>query len=441
MSQTPQSVTVRPAARIRGTVEVPGDKSISHRMAMVAGIASGTSTIRNFLQSEDCLNTLRAMEALGARTFLAEDGSLGIQGTGGKLIEPAGVLDVGNSGTTIRLLAGLIAGQAIAVELTGDESLRSRPMGRIRDPLEKMGAKVELTGEKGLPPIRIQGGNLKAIDYVLPVASAQVKSCVLLASLYAEGVTTITEPVPTRDHTERLLRTVGVSVEVDGMQIRVAGFGPKGPSIKARPFVVPGDFSSAAFWMLAAAAMPGSEVTLSNVGLNPRRKSFLQVLRNAGAEVVERVSPGTEDAEPVGEVIVRGGSLRGVSIGGADIANLIDEIPLVAALGAMAEGETMIRDAAELRVKEADRIAAMVANLRLLGTDVEEKADGMMIRGPSPLKPSGALRSHGDHRIAMAMAVLGTRAQEPVTVTNVICINTSYPGFWQDMKRLGVQIE
>lgn len=441
MSEIPQSVIVHPVEKFGGTIEVPGDKSISHRIAMLAGIASGETTIRNFLQSEDCINTLRAMEALGARSYVSEDGEISIHGTGGKVLEPAGPLNCGNSGTTIRLLSGLIAGQPILVEMTGDDSLCSRPMGRIREPLEKMGAKLELTGEKGTPPVKVRGGNLKAIDYVLPVASAQVKSCVLLAGLFAEGTTTVTEPLPTRDHTERLLRSLGIPVAVDGLQIKLAGFGAKGPRIKARKFDVPGDFSSAAFMMMAAAARPKGKLTVKKVGLNPRRTAFLDVLRRAGANVEVKLRRTAEGEEPVGDVTVRGGPLKGVEVGGAEIPNLIDELPLVAVLGALAGGTTTISNAQELRIKETDRITAMVNNLKSLGVDAEEKPDGMIIRGPSKIAATTAVKSLGDHRIAMSMAVLALYGTTPVVINNVACVDTSYPGFWQHLKDLGGHVE
>ncbi len=441
MSQIPQSVIVHPCPELGGSVAVPGDKSISHRVAMMAALASGTTKVLNFLQSEDCVNTLRAMEALGARSFFSEDGELSIQGTGGNLLEPAGPLNVGNSGTTMRLLSGILAGQPGLYELTGDESLCSRPMSRIKEPLERMGAKVELTGEKGTAPIKITGGKLKAINYTLPVSSAQVKSCLLLAGLFADGVTSVTEPIPTRDHTERLFRTLELPISVDGLTIQIKGFGEKGPALKARSFRIPGDFSSAAFWLVAAAARKKSVVTISGVGLNPRRIALLDVLKKAGAQVDVKLSATNSDAEPVGDIRVTGGRLKAVEVGGADIPNLIDELPLVAVLGALAEGTTVIRNAAELRVKESDRIATMAANLRLLGIEVEEQEDGMSIKGGATLNPTAPVRSYGDHRIAMAMAVLATCAEEPVVINNVACVDTSYPGFWNDLKQIGGHVE
>jgi 3-phosphoshikimate 1-carboxyvinyltransferase len=442
MTSIQQSVMVHPAASMGGSLVVPGDKSVSHRMAMLAGIASGTSTVHNFLHSEDTLCTLRAMEALGARTFVGEDGTLHIQGNGGNLLEPAGSLDCGNSGTTIRLLAGVMAGNKVHVEMSGDDSLRLRPMGRIKEPLERMGAKVELTGEKGTAPIRITGGNLKGIDYLLPIASAQVKSCILLASLWASGETTITEPVPTRDHTELLFRRLKLPITVDRLTIRVKGFGVDGPQIKADEFLVPGDFSSAAFWLMAVAARPKATVTIKNVGLNPRRTALLDVLKRAGVHVNLAPRGGKGDGEPIGDIHVTGGPLKAVTVGGVEIPNLIDELPLVAVLGALAHGTTVIQNAGELRVKESDRIATMAGNLRTLGVEVEERDDGMAIKGPTKsLKPAGALRSFGDHRIAMAMSILATYCEEKVLINNTACVDTSYPGFWKDLQTMGGHVE
>jgi 3-phosphoshikimate 1-carboxyvinyltransferase len=441
MSQVTQSVIVHPAKAFGGHLhQPPGDKSISHRIAMLAALADGETVVKNFLPSEDCMNTLRAMESLGARIHSNDAGDLVINGTAGKALEPANPLDLGNSGTSIRLLAGLIAGFPIKVELTGDESLRSRPMVRIKAPLEQMGAQIELLGANNCAPLRITGGGLKGITYALPMASAQVKSCVLLATLYAEGTTVIIEPRPTRDHTERLLQSLGVPLTIDGLRITLTGFGAKGPLLPAREWTVPGDFSSVAFWMVAAAARPGARLTLDHVGINPRRTALLDVLQRMGAKVT--ITPEQrQDAEPVGTITIEGVHLRGTEIGGDEISNLIDELPVLAVAGALAEGATIIRDAAELRVKESDRIAAMAANLRLLGVEVEEREDGMCIRGPATLKVGGGVRSYGDHRIAMAMAVLALSASEPVCINNVGCVQTSYPNFWADLKTLGGHVE
>ncbi|MDZ4199166.1 MAG: 3-phosphoshikimate 1-carboxyvinyltransferase, partial [Kiritimatiellia bacterium] len=420
---------------------VPGDKSVSHRVAMLAAMARGVSTVRGFLRSEDCLNTLRAMAALGASFHFDDSGELRIEGRGGELRTPRATLDLGNSGTGIRLLTGLLAGCPLTAVLSGDTSLCSRPMGRIAEPLRRMGARIELTGERGTAPIRMQGGRLRGIDYTLPMASAQVKSAILLAGLHAEGCTRIVEPLPTRDHTERMLVSLGIPVRVHGLTVELDGFGEAGPGHGAGEWDVPGDFSSAAFWLVAAAARPGAEVILRGVGLNPRRTALLDVLRRMGADL--RVEPtGVGDAgEPRGDIVARGSLLRGTEIGGTEIPNLIDELPVAAVAAALAEGETVIRDAAELRVKESDRIASTVGNLRLLGVDAEALPDGMRIRGPARIRGGAVLESFGDHRIAMSMAVLAATGQEPTQIRSVACIETSYPGFRRDFEKMGGRIE
>ena len=436
MADLSSSVLVAPAARIGGEIAVPGDKSLSHRIAILCSIARGESVVHGFLRCEDCLHTLRAMAALGARAHFDADDLLRIEGNGGRLLQPAGPMDLGNSGTGLRLLAGLLAGHPLDVTLTGDESLRSRPMRRVAEPLERMGAQVVLTGERGAAPVRIVGGRLRGISYDLPIASAQVKSAILLAGLFAEGVTTVREPAPTRDHTERLLGALGLGIQIEGDRISVNGAGLEAPRWHGAEWRIPGDFSAAAFWFAAAAARPGTEVTIRGVGLNPRRTAFLDVLRRMGAEVEVERDLVCEVWEPAGRVTVRGRGLRGVEVGGAEIPNLIDEIPVLAAIAALAEGETRIRDAAELRVKESDRIAAMAENLRRVGVEVETTEDGLTVRGPAALRPSDALQSYGDHRIAMAMAVLALHGSAPCAIHNCACIATSYPTFFQDLELL-----
>lgn len=434
----PDSKVVKPCPVINGTINVPGDKSVSHRVAMLGGLASGESVIEGFLTAEDCINTLRAVEMLGAR--VSRNGDLvRITGTGGRFDSPKGVLDMGNSGTGMRLLAGLLAGQDFISEMTGDESLRSRPMKRIKEPLELMGAAVDLLGKNGCAPVRIRGGNLKAIEYKSPVASAQVKSCVLFAGIFADGVTTVVEPKATRDHTEKVLRGIGLPVECDGLRVSVEGCGPAGPKFKGREWIVPGDFSSAAFWLVAAAASEGSKVTVENVGLNPRRTALLDVLKRMGAEVSVKsqiLDLKSQIPEPIGTITVRGGKLKGTEICGDEIPNLIDELPIAAVAGALAEGRTVIRDAAELRVKESDRIATMAKGLSAMGVKVEEKPDGMIVHGRAKIKGGVEIDSHGDHRIAMATAMLSFFADNPVRINNIACINTSYPGFWDHLKKL-----
>ncbi|MDD4871226.1 MAG: 3-phosphoshikimate 1-carboxyvinyltransferase [Kiritimatiellae bacterium] len=436
------SRVVSPSLEISGTIRVPGDKSISHRVAMLSGLASGESVIEGFLTAEDCINTLRSVEMLGASVSRHGD-FVKVVGTGGKFNSPKNILDMGNSGTGMRLLAGLLAGQNFVSEMTGDDSLRSRPMKRIKEPLEMMGAAVELLGRNGCAPVRIRGGNLHAIEYKSPVASAQVKSCVLFAGLFANGTTTVVEPKATRDHTEKVLKGTGVPVKCDGLRISLDGYGSGGPKFNGRKWFVPGDFSSAAFWLVAAAASEGSQVTVENVGLNPRRTALLDVLKRMGAEVevrgqaneVGNLEPDI-NWEPVGTVTVRGRGLKCTEIGGDEIPNLIDELPVVAVAGALADGRTVIRDASELRVKESDRIATMAKGLSALGVKVEEKPDGMIISGKAKIKGGTEVDSKGDHRIAMSMAMLSFFADNPVRIHNVACINTSYPGFWDHLRKL-----
>jgi len=431
----PDTRTLHPGSSLEGTVRVPGDKSISHRAAMLGGLAAGTTTITGFLDSEDCLNTLGAMRTLGA--VVERSGTtIRITGTGGRYKRPGTVLDMGNSGTGIRLLTGLLAGHAFESELTGDESLRSRPMGRIKEPLEKMGAVVELTGPRGCAPIRVRGGRLKGIEYALPMASAQVKSAVLLAGLFGDGVTRVIEPKPTRDHTERILRGLGVAVDTQGPVVSLKGFGAAGPKLPAGRWVVPGDFSSAAFWIAGACLFEGCKVVVEDVGLNPRRTAFIDVVKRMGAmvEVKEQAGAG----EPMGRVTATGCSLKGTVVSGGEIPNLIDELPLVAVLGALAEGKTIVRDAAELRVKESDRVATIAAGLRAFGAAVEEQKDGFTVTGPANLA-GGTVNSRGDHRIAMAMSLLALRARGDSRIEGTACIATSYPAFWDHFRQLAGQ--
>jgi 3-phosphoshikimate 1-carboxyvinyltransferase len=432
------SKTVYPAA-LGGTVKVPGDKSISQRVAMLASLADGTSKVTGCLNGEDARSTLSAMVQMGARAEF-RDGALFITGVAGKLQQPEEPLNMGNSGTGTRLLAGLVAGAGIEVSMIGDASLSSRPMGRIRHPLELMGAHIGLTGQRGTLPMLICGGRLKGVGYLLPMASAQVKSCILLAGLFAEGKTTVVEPRPTRDHTEKLFEALGIPVGINGLEISIEGCGPEGPRFAARDFEIPGDFSSAAFWIAAAAARPGAELMVEQVGLNPRRTALLDVLRRMGADI--EASMTAESGDPCGNLRVRGGDLQAATVKGDEIPNLIDELPVIAAVAALAEGRTEISDAAELRVKESDRIAEMVKNLRLFGVEVEEKEDGMVITGPARLKtPDGPVDSRGDHRIAMAAAILNSFSDRPLTILNTECVDTSYPEFWMHMEQLGGHVE
>ncbi len=424
-----------PARRLFGRVRVPGDKSISHRLAMLAALADGESEIEGFLEAADCLSTLACLNRLGVWTELA-GGRLRVRGRGLRgLEEPADVLDAGNSGTTMRLLAGILAGQPFFSVLTGDESLRRRPMDRIVRPLTAMGAQIMGRVGDRFAPLAVRGGSLRAISYRSPVASAQVKSAVLLAGLYADGPTTVVEPAPSRDHTERLLRGLGVAVESrveaeGGFGVRVTP-PTRLPAIRA---TVPGDFSSAAFWLAAAVIHPDAEVIVDGVGLNPTRTGFLDVLRLMGADVQAEVT-GEAAGEPVGTVTARSSKLRAVQVGGDLIPRLIDELPLVALVACFAEGTTVIRDAAELRVKESDRLAGVAQGLTCLGAPVREEPDGLIITGPVRL--TGAeLDARGDHRLAMTWAVAGLAAAGQTRVVGAEAVAVSYPTFWETLAQL-----
>mgnify|MGYP001203549189 FL=1 len=425
---------------LSGRVALPGDKSVSQRVAMLASLACGTSEVTGYLDGEDAQSTLAAMVALGALVERKPDGVICITGVGGALRVPSEPLDLGNSGTGTRLLAGLLAGAGVRATVVGDASLSRRPMGRIEKPLALMGADLQLTGERGTLPMVIAGGDLKGIRYEMPMASAQVKSCVLLAGLFAEGETTVVEPRPTRDHTEKLFEMFGIPVRVEGRCVSVMGCGAAGPVFAGRSVRVPGDFSSAAFWLVAAAAREGVVNEMEGVGLNPRRTALLDVLKRMGADV--DVVPEVVMGDPVGRLRVRGAVLRGTVIEGDEIPNLIDELPILAVAGALAMGETVIRDAAELRVKESDRIAEMVKHLRSFGVSVDEFEDGMRVQGGAVLKtPAGPLLSEGDHRIAMSMAILNTFADGALRLDEVGCVDTSYPSFWKDLVSLGGRVD
>lgn len=424
---------VRSLKGIPAEITVPGDKSISHRAVMFAALCEGVTLIENFLPSKDCLCSLEAMKALGANYEVVETDSRGkpvkllITGRGMRLAPPSGPIDCGNSGTTMRLLSGILAAQPFEATMTGDESLCRRPMKRVADPLELMGAKVSGQGEKMCAPLTVKGGELRSISYTLPVASAQVKSAILLAGWNTFGKTTVIEPVRTRDHTERLLAHFGVKCVRDGDAISIYG----GQKPEPEHLYVPGDISSAAFWMVAAAASPDSLLVLKDVGLNPTRTGVLNVLLRMGAHLHDSIN--ITHGEPRGNVVVRGAPLHGTVISGDEIANVIDELPALAVAGALAQGVTVIRDAAELRVKETDRIAAVAKNLRLMGVPVEEFEDGMAITGGQPLR-GAELECYGDHRIAMAFAVAGLYAEGSTLIKDTECISTSYPGFEQHLE-------
>ena len=426
-------VTVRPAARVRGLIHVPGDKSISHRYALLAALADGRTTLTNYAPGEDCASTLRCLHAMnvaiehlpasdeGPRVAIA---GRGVRGLGA----PVDSLDCANSGTTLRMLAGVIAAHPFVATLTGDRSLSRRPMRRVIAPLSKMGAHFEAaSGDR--PPLTVHGGDLEGIDYRPDVPSAQVKSAVLLAGLQADGRTRVTETTLTRDHTERALTTFGASITREGQSVTIDG----GQRLRAIDARIPGDLSSAAFAAVAAAALTGSDVTIDGVGLNPTRTALLDVLRRFGAQVdVEQT--GEWQSEPVGRIRVVAQDLRSLALGADIVPAIIDELPVLAVL-ATAGGELHVTGAAELRVKESDRISALVQGLRALGADADELPDGFHVRGRHRLS-GGVVQAHGDHRLVMAFAVAGLTASEPVTIEGAGAAAVSYPSFFHDLDRL-----
>ena len=418
-----QSLTIQPAKSIRGEITVPGDKSISHRAIMFGSIARGVTTVRGFLRGEDNLATLRAFSAMGIG--IEDDGE--ILRIGGKglhgLAEPADILDCGNSGTSMRLITGLLAGQRFFSVLTGDRYLRNRPMGRVIDPLSRMGGCIFGRAGGDRAPLAIIGKELKGIAHTSVIASAQVKSAILLAGLYASGKTEVREPHLSRDHSERMLRHFGAAVETFDGGVRVAG----GRELQGRDITVPGDISSAAFLLVAATVVPGSELLIRGVGVNPTRTGILDILTAMGADI-ELIDRRDLSGEPVADILARSARLKGTEIGGDLVPRAIDEFPVICVAAALAEGRTVIRGARELRVKETDRIAAMAANLGRAGAAVVETEDGMEIDGSEHLKGCMA-ESFGDHRIAMSMLVAGLAADGTGGVSDVECIATSFPGF------------
>ncbi|MDN7241105.1 3-phosphoshikimate 1-carboxyvinyltransferase [Planococcus sp. N028] len=407
---------------LNGTIQVPGDKSISHRSIMFGAMAEGTTTVEGFLLGDDCLSTISCFRKLGVEINLDGDKVSITSGGEASWQEPAEVLDTGNSGTTTRLMLGLLAGTSFHSVMAGDESIAKRPMKRINDPLRQMGADIRGRRDGQFTPLAIQGTKLSAIDYTLPVASAQVKSAILLAALKAEGTTRVTEPVATRDHTEIMLEHFGVKISKNIDTIEIEG----GQKLTANHVKVPGDISSAAFLIGAALITPNSEVRLTNVGTNPTRTGILDVIRQMGAdfEVEEWKTSGERSAD----LTIRSSSLNGIEIGGDLIPRLIDEIPLIALVATQANGTTVIKDAEELRVKETDRIAAVVEELSKMGADIEATDDGMIINGPTPLT-GASVKSYGDHRLGMMAAVAALIASGDVSIDNPACISVSYPDF------------
>lgn len=441
------SITVAPARTISGALPVPGDKSISHRYALLAALADGTSEIQNFSPADDCRRTLACLAKLGV-TIESEKDLVRITAPGlDSLRRPRGLfdraLDAGNSGTSLRLLAGLLAGQSFDTTLTGDASLRRRPMRRVIEPLSQMGARIRARSGD-LAPLHIRGSRLHSINYTLPLPSAQVKSAILLAGLFADGVTSVTEPVRTRDHTELALAEFGARIERTADTIRLHGrAGNSSPRLEARPLVVPGDLSSAVFFLAAALILPDSNLLLGSVGLNPTRAAVLDFLASMGA-TISLVSVRSAHGELVGDIAVRHAHLEGGVISGQHVAQLIDELPMLAALGPYTEKGIEIRDAQELRVKESDRLAALAQNLRRMGARVEEFTDGLRVAGrsasaafasASPLH-GAEIDPAGDHRIALTFAVAALGASSPSVIRDSACVAVSYPGFFSSLDRL-----
>jgi 3-phosphoshikimate 1-carboxyvinyltransferase len=424
-------LTVQPSGPLMGQVRVPGDKSISHRALMFGALADGRSRIDGFLPSGDCLATLGCLEALGAEIDRHDETTFTVHGRGLRgLQKPTGPLDCIRSGTTMRLMAGILAGQSFDCTLTGDPQLLRRPMRRITEPLRAMGAEVE--DADGCAPLIIHGRGLQGHDHTLAVASAQVKSALLLAGLYADGPTVVRQPGPARDHTERMLMAMGAKIAIAGLNITLTPVDALTPN----SLTVPGDISSAAFLLVAAALTKGSEVTVEGVGVNPTRTGLLGVLGEMGARIdVENAR--VQGGEPVADLTVRFSSLRGVEVGGGTVVRMIDEFPILAVAATQAHGTTVVRDAAELRVKETDRIVVIVEGLRAMGASIEPRPDGFIVEGPTPLK--GALvDSGGDHRLAMALAVAGMIAEGETVIENSECIADSFPGFMALMQRLEI---
>lgn len=421
---------IKKLTNLHGELTVPGDKSISHRAVMFGSLAKGTTKISHFLEGADCLSTISCFRKMGI-DIENNNGEILVHGKGlHGLSAPADILDVGNSGTTTRLISGILAGQNFVSELTGDNSIQSRPMKRIMTPLLSMGADIASIKGNNCVPLRITGHPLKAIHYDSPVASAQVKSCVLLAGMYSDGITSVTEPVLSRNHTEIMLNYFGAQVTSEETTASIA---PE-PSLFAREITVPGDISSAAYFIAAGLLVPGSEILLKNVGINPTRDGLLRVCKDMGADIT--LLNVNMDGEPTADLLVRASSLHGTTVGGEIIPTLIDEIPMIAVMAAFAEGTTVIKDAKELKVKESDRILVMAENLSRMGADITPTDDGMIIHGGKPLH-GAEIDSYLDHRVAMSFAVAGLLCDGPLSIKGGDCVKISYPEFYEDLYRLG----
>ncbi|MFT9496289.1 3-phosphoshikimate 1-carboxyvinyltransferase [Anaerosolibacter sp.] len=421
---------IKPIKRIRQSIMVPGDKSISHRAVMFSSIAEGESIIHNFLMGEDCLSTIDCFRKLQVPIDI-EGNLVKVRGGGLRsLREPNARLDVGNSGTTIRLIAGILSGQKFDCEITGDASIQRRPMGRVIKPLREMGAEIYGIERENHAPLAIKGHQLAGIHYDMPIASAQVKSSILLAGLYGKGITSIQEPQKSRDHTERMLRHMGADIRVEGLQVLCKPV----DKLYGKEVYVPGDISSAAFFLVLGTIAEDGEILIRDVGLNPTRTGIIDVLEQMGARI-KVLNKRYSSEEPMGDLLVTSSALKGVEIGGEIIPRLIDEIPVIAVAAAFAKGTTIIRDAQELKVKESNRITAMVTELKKIGADIEETEDGMVIYGRDTLR-GGTIESYHDHRIAMALAIAGMRSQEGVFINNSNCVAISFPNFFNIIDRM-----
>jgi len=420
-----QTIKIQPVERgLQGSIPIPGDKSISHRSIMLGALAEGKTVITNFLNSEDCLCTAKAFQNMGIEIAGLGTDIVVVSGNGlHGLKEPSGILDMGNSGTSTRLMSGILSGQSFYSVMSGDQSLCRRPMSRIIKPLTGMGGRLYARGNNQYLPMTIVGSPLKGIDYQSPVASAQVKSCLMLAGLYADGVTRITEPALSRDHTERMLTYLGVSFHRDGLTLSIQGT----QTLQGKPIRVPGDISSAAFFMAAGVIVKGSEIILENVGLNPTRTGILDAIRSMGGQF-EIINEIGKDWEPSGNIRIQFSQLKAAEFGGTLIPRIIDEVPILAVLATQAEGITVIKDAQELKVKETNRIDAVVNELSKMGAQIEGRDDGLVIEGPTLLK-GARVQSYGDHRMAMSLAIAGLIAKGETLIEDTECIHTSFPNF------------
>ena len=425
-------IKIKKAHALHGEINIPGDKSISHRAIMFGSLSNGTTEITNFLEGADCLSTISCFQEMGIE-IEREKSRVLVHGKGlHGLKEPQHILDAGNSGTTTRLISGILAGNPFVSQLDGDNSLRTRPMKRIMEPLRLMQADIESLKDNNCVPLKITGHELHAIDYTSKVASAQVKSCILLAGLYADGITSVTEPVLSRNHTELMLRSFGAKVTSEGTTASIA----PDPVLNGQKVEVPGDISSAAYFIAAALLTPGSEILIRNVGVNPTRDGILKVAKAMGGSI-ERLNPRTASGEPVCDLLVKGSSLHGTVVEGELIPTLIDEIPVIAVMAAFAEGITIIRDAAELKVKETDRILTVTENLKLLGCDVTPTDDGMIIHGGKTLH-SAAIDAGLDHRIAMSFAIAALNIDGGIELKHSEIAEVSYPDFYKDLEKLSM---